>query len=428
MTSVRKLAKRVLPARVVQWLRELRAAAAGKEGSSRGSGAAFRKSEPTVDHVIGLEVMLFSTGDQLYAEKLANSVRSATRGSDAQIRGSLALARWNHYRARPRDALRHLDEVVSSEALQTSVELLRIDCLCELGDGQAALSLLSKMIGRQTDDQNLALRVGHARSVLNGPGDHGSGPVIEALNTIYRHSGFGMLRRTSLVARIGLDNISCEVPDTEPRESLPRVTVITWLRDPFADMMGISSLLGQSWRNLEVLVVADVGGDDRVSTFDPNLFDDDRVVFVEGSPARDLPLRSGLDRATGELITTHPPGSWAHPQRVEAQASALLVDSGLRGTISSHMHVAEGLIPRPLGLIPKEDMVGPNPRSAMLRISGSSRDRLLAEFDQVTAGYSPIAGELRLPGGIELVSPRVPMTLSTERHASVESKPEVTSS
>lgn len=419
MTSVRKIAKRVLPEPVVRWLRKRRAGTIQKARLLREGTVAVLKSEPSADHVIGLEAMMFSTGDRSYANKLETSVRSATKGSDAHIRGTLALARWSFHDGRPDDSLRYLDDVQPSDhALRMAVDICRVDCLCELRDGQAALSLLSKVIGRQTDEQNLVLRVGHARSLLDGPAHHGSGPMVEALNTIYHDAGFGMLRRTLVIAPIGLDNISCEVPDAEPKGALTKVTVVVRLPDGSSDAVGISSLMRQSWRNLELVVVAGGDGRDRLSALDPTLLDDERVIFVDEASDGDAPLLSGLRHGTGELIMTHPSDAWAHPQRVEAQASALMVNPELRGTVSSHMYVADHLLPRPLGHAPREDLVGPNPNSVMLRASGAPADELLAEFDRMRANHSPVAGDLDMSEGIDLVNDGVPLTLSKRNVAS----------
>jgi hypothetical protein len=417
MISMRKVAKRVLPNRVVMWIRRRRAAKKETEGVVTVSHRPrLGRREPSVEHIIGREVMLFSTGSQSHARELASSLRSVTAGSEAHIRGTLALARWSLHQGRPDDAVRHLDQVAppSNHALRMAVDLCRVDCQCAMGDGKTALSLLSKILGRQTGEHNLALRVGHARSLFDVATDHGSGPMVEALNTIYHGAGLGLLRRTLVIAPIGLGNISSEVPDAEPKDHLPRVTVVVRLPDGLTDIVGISSVLGQSWRNLEVLVVAGADARDRLTALDPTLSDDNRVVFVDDTLDNDHPLMPGLTHGTGDLMTTHPSDSWAHPQRIEAQASVLIVDPGVRGTVSSHVYVGDHLVPRPLGIVPKEDLVGPNPHSVMLRVAGREADEVLAEYDRIQANHSPVTGEFRMLEGIDLVNDDVPLTLSRE--------------
>lgn len=422
MITMRKVAKRVLPDPVVKWIRRRRTAPKENVRRVKESPPRFGRWEPSLDHIIGMEVMLFSTGSDSYVEKLARSIRSVTAGSDAHIRGALALARWSFHQGRPDDALQYLDEVEPLDrALRMAVDLCRVDCLCDMGDGQSALSLLSKIIGRPKRDKNHVLRVGHARSLVDGLADHGSGSMVEALNTIYHSAGFGLLRRTLVIAPIGLGNISCEVPYADPRVSLPKVTVVVRVPDGSTDIVGISSLVRQSWRNLEILVVAAADERDHLSALDPALLDDDRVVFVDDTFDSDHPLMPAITHGTGELMTAHASDSWAHPQRIDAQASSLMFDPDLRGSISSHIHVADHLLPRPLGLVPKEDLVGPNPYSVMLRDSGAATDELLAEFDRIQANHSLVTGELRMLEGVDLVNDDVPLTLSNAKLASATS-------
>ena len=412
MTAVRRIAKRVLPGSVVNWIRKARTRTTKNSPFSTSSGI-NPTSDPAVDHLIGLEITLFTTGDPSYTKQLASAIRATSKGSEAHTRGSLALARWCLHAGNPDEALRHLDEVKPPDSgLRMAVDICRVDCLFELRDGQAALAILSKVIGRHANEQNLVLRVGHARSLLEGSVHHGSGSMAEALNTIYRGAGFGMIRRTLVIGRIGLDNISCDVPGAEPEGALPRVTVVIEIPDGSTDTVGISSLVRQSWRNLELVVVAGEQARDHISALDFTLLDNNGVILVDEPTNGDHPLTQGLRHGTGELIMTHPHGTWSHPQRVEAQASALIANPDLRGTISSHMYVGDCLVPRPLGIIPKEDLVGPDPDSLMIRVSGSPLDELLAEFNRVDSNHSPVTGTVSLFEGVDLVNQGVPLALA----------------
>jgi hypothetical protein len=413
MTAVRRIAKRVLPGSVVNWIRKARSRTMRDSPLSMSGGVNANTSGLAVGYLISLETKLFATGDQSYARRLATAISASSKGSEAHTRGTLALARWYLHAGSPGEALRHLDEArPSDDGLRMAVDMCRVDCLFEVRDGQAALAILSKVIGRHANEQNVVLRVGQARSLLEESVHHGSGSMAEALNTIYRGAGFGMIRRTLVIGRIGLDNISCDVPRAEPEGGLPRVTVVIEIPDGSTDMVGLSSLVRQSWRNLELVVVAGDQVRDHISAFDFTLLRDEGVILVDEPTNGDHPLTQGLRHGTGELIMTHPHGTWSHPQRIEAQASALIANPDLRGTISSHMYVGDCLVPRPLGIVPQEDLVGPNPDSLMIRISGSPLDELLAEFDRVRSNHSPVTGTVSLFEGVDLVNHGVPLALT----------------
>jgi hypothetical protein len=315
----------------------------------------------------------------------------------------MALARWHFGQGRPDRAIECLDGVHSEDsALRFELDLLRVDCHCELGQGQAALSYLSRMTRRGTTDQNLLLRVGRTRTLLEMPATRGSGPAIEALNAVYRASGFRMIRRRDVSSPVGLDNVVCEAPAAEPREALPLVTVIVPIDDGTADgFVALQSLLDQSWRNLEILLVG--------SNVDRSLVVDERVTIVPND--EDDPWSAGLARASGGILTSHALGSWAHPERIEAQARLLLSDASIQATMSSHIRVGSDLAARPLGLAPRPRLVGPNPDSIMVR-SGLAPDEILAVRRRILSGYSSSSGDLVPLTGVVTAAEQVPLTLT----------------
>ncbi|HJQ92336.1 MAG TPA: hypothetical protein VJ950_11560 [Acidimicrobiia bacterium] len=404
---MRQVVKRVLPPSVVDWLRRRL-----RPTPTSTARVVERDPGPAEEYIIGLETRLWSTGRDTEVEKLTRSVGLTPRGSRARARGSMALARWFFSQGRADTALRRLEGVhPPNPSIQNEIDLLRVDCHCELGHAQEALSYLSRMTGRGTREQNLLLRVGHTRSLLDLPRNHGSGPMIEALNTAFADGGYRMIRRRSVNDAVGLGNIACDVPLAEPRESLPLVTVLVSLEDADPDPYGgISSLLNQSWRNLEILFVGGAEDRERLAAADESIFDDARVVFVSGD-ATDL-WRAGLDHASGDMVTGHIYGSWAHPQRIEAQARAMMADPMLQATVTSHLRVAPDLTPRPLGLAPRPRLVGPNPNSTMIRLAGGSSDEAVAAVRRVLSRLSPLSGELKPPENVVLISDDVPLTLT----------------
>jgi glycosyltransferase involved in cell wall biosynthesis len=85
--------------------------------------------------------------------------------------------------------------------------------------------------------------------------------------------------------------------------------------------IAIQSLLNQTWRNLEVIVVDDCSSDSTCETVDRLSELDDRIKLVrkpvnEGAyPARN----TGLKHAAGDLIMAHDCDDWSHPQKIEIQ-------------------------------------------------------------------------------------------------------------
>lgn len=421
MMSLREAVKRFLPRRVVGWLQRLLDPAAPVSNRLTERRWRFPEFGPGADRMDELEAELWATGDARHAQKLESMVKLTSATSSARSRGLLALARWDFHRGEVNSALTRLEGVQPHDAdLRKELDLFRVDCLCYLGEGRRALSVLSRMTGRHTIDRNLLLRVGHARSLLGEAANHGSGPVAESLNRIYRDAGVGMIRRTSVVDPVGLDNISCDVPGAEPAESLPVVTVVVLIPDsPPEGHSGITSLLDQSWRNVEILVVGQRGLQEHLADVDETLLGDGRVVSIEGNGDTHEALVAGVSSATGELVTFHLYGSWAHPQRLEVQATALLADPSLRATVSSHMNVRSDINPSPLGITPRVDLVGPSPYSTMIRTSGMAPDDVSAAYGQVVESYSPVTGDLEPSEDVAFVKDGVPLTLTLANHRSL---------
>lgn len=412
MTSIRQVAKRVLPRPVVDWLR-------AHMNRAQSPGVPTRRLSlpergPGVDHMAELEERMWSTGEQRDVDELERAVRRTGHRSRGRVRGSLALARRDFHFGETEAAMERLAGLQCSDPdLQSELDLFRVDCLCHLRDGQAALRVLSRMTGRHTRDQNLLLRVGHVRSLLSHPKGHGSGPMTEVLNGLYAEAGFGMIRRTDVSASVGLDNLSCDVLVADPAESQPLVTVVVVTTDSIAGRhAGIDCVLHQSWRNMEILVVGGVSSLRRLTDIEPTLVEDDRVEMVEEEGDIDHLTRIGLTHATGDLTTTHSYGSWSHPQRVEAQATALMADAGTTACISSHIKVGADLSPRPLGAAPSLHLVGPGPDSMMIRSSTITGGEVSDSYQRLIAGLSPHSGGLKSVDDVTHIGEGVPLTLT----------------
>lgn len=417
--NLRAVIKRVLPDRLVSWLRKAARRRTRPNQYTDASRSVAGRPQPTVDHLLGLEIRLWSTRNSHYADRLALTLQSMSEGSEAYARGAIALARWLFFQGRFDDALRRLERVHSSDPeLDVELALLRVDCLCQLRRPSEALGILSTIVGRGTTDPNLVLRVGYARSLVGEAIGHGSGAMSEALNSVYASAGFGLIRRTSPTSPLSLDNISCDVPTAEPQESLPLVSIITRGGESLSEsLVGLSSLVSQSWKPLEILVPAAGSERDELAASVPSLVDDDRIVFFDkddGVKGEDS-LATATSRATGELITFHDLGSWAHPQRVEAQAAALLADPALNGNLSCCARVNWDLDLLTLGVSSSEHLVGPDPDTMMVRASGTPSDAILEAFNRVQSLYAPVTGAMTLPDGMALVSIGVPLNLSTTR-------------
>ncbi len=126
----------------------------------------------------------------------------------------------------------------------------------------------------------------------------------------------------------------------------PKVTVIMPAYNSEAGIRtGITSILNQTWQNIELIIVDDCSTDDTLSVARDFQAMDDRVKIlstpVNSGPyvARNLALKE----ATGLLVTVNDADDWSHPEKIAIQAQHLLCNDGLIANTSAHSRLTETL-------------------------------------------------------------------------------------
>lgn len=415
--TIKRIAKRLLPrstrTRVRRWLSSRAQSPRVPEPASTRPG----DTAPGDPSVRGLEDRLWLGYETSARDGLSLIATRGARPSD-RIQALQALGRWEMAQNRFDAALEHLDRVAtgaSGPGPDVTALSLASDCLSRLGRGRQALARLSPLLDRRDPDASTLIRMGTARSIAQGPSDHGSGPFIEALNRLYIPAQLACLIRKEVTSPAGVANLSAFAPIHEPRESEPLISVIvpsSNTSDPIE--AAIQSLMAQSWRNLEVLVVGGSNADETTAVVRSLMAIDPRVKMVESSsPDRPYSDRyAGLCAASGTLITVHGSKEWSHPQRLEIQAGALAADPSLLAVGTHHIKVGSDFTHRPLDHRPTVPLVGRNSTSLLFRRALLEKVGLWDEVqgpiddefaERVEAGLGP--------GAIAWVEPGLPLSL-----------------
>lgn len=132
----------------------------------------------------------------------------------------------------------------------------------------------------------------------------------------------------------------------ERREG-PLVSIVTPAKNAAATLpMALRSLLRQSWRNIEVIIVDD-GSTDRTRAVaeaeaknDPRL----RVIRNDGAKGPSGARNAGVAAATGAFIAFHDADDWAHPVRLQRQVEALIAGR-TAAAVSKHFRLAADGVP-----------------------------------------------------------------------------------
>lgn len=160
----------------------------------------------------------------------------------------------------------------------------------------------------------------------------------------------------------------------------PMVSVVMSAYQPDEHLFSaVRSILEQTWRTLELIVVDDASGpqfDDTfaaVAALDPRV----RVIRRETNGGTYLVRNAGIDAARGEFVTFQDSDDWSHPRRVELQVQALLADPERIGTRSLAIRAMDDLHHQWLGY-PAQRV---NASSLMFRVSQARAQ--VGHFDSV---------------------------------------------
>jgi glycosyltransferase involved in cell wall biosynthesis len=201
---------------------------------------------------------------------------------------------------------------------------------------------------------------------------------LQAFNVIFDQHGIERIQLvsdTSAGNDISLDAIECLPAETVHGEL---VTVIVTAFNPGKELLtSIKSLLNQSWKNLEIILVDDDSSD---STFiEMSGLLDSRIKIIRQSKNEGTysARNTALDVATGTFITFQDSDDWSHARRVEIQVSELIQNQELKATYAKAVRLPPDLLFTGRGGVPWRET---NFSSLMFR---SSVFHELGYFDSV---------------------------------------------
>ncbi len=219
--------------------------------------------------------------------------------------------------------------------------LLESDALRHEGRLIDARRLLRLALTQQASTPDLYLAYANAWS---------DGPDLRRLDWINRAlsaGGLAPVELRDLGQRLSLDNLEVSPVPAIETPSPPKVSVIVPIHNAQATVMtALESLLQQTWRNIEVLVVDDCSSDGSFELVRELTKRDDRVVLLRHSSnlGAYAARNTGLARAAGDFITTHDADDWSHPQKLALQVKALLGAPASQASVSNWVRCSSALV------------------------------------------------------------------------------------
>ncbi len=157
------------------------------------------------------------------------------------------------------------------------------------------------------------------------------------------------------VANVTLLNDETQLPydrlQASEKQSLktgeqPKVTIIVPVYNA-ADIIhtSLNSILKQSWKNIEVLVVDDCSSDDTAAVVKEYAKKDSRVQFIqtEVNGGAYVARNHALTVATGDFVTINDADDWSHPFKIEAQVQHFLQHPKVIGNFSQQARATNDL-------------------------------------------------------------------------------------
>lgn len=294
---------------------------------------------------------------------------------------------------------------------------LEVDALIATGEFDAARELLDTQATIVPGTAAFELR--RANTYLSPPDDalrfEVDGHRLAHINRLYRDAGIAPIAPRDPRERLVISNLDAPgVSEVAKGRELVSVLMPTYNSVETLEY-SVNSVLAQSWRNLELIIIDDASTDETLAVAE-NLARLDARVKVLGRSVNGGPYvarNMGLAEARGSLITVHDSDDWAHPQKLEKQVAAWRASTKAHASISFHVRVDGDLrFLRPT-------------RKHRVDLKARNLSSLLCEravFDEVgfwdevrTAGDSEFVGRLRAHYGgdaIVEVLPAVPLSLS----------------
>lgn len=339
------------------------------------------------------------------------------------------LARWYASHGNPAKALSYLHihkgRKLGSAKHQLLVLFVEIHSLLELGRRAEVRQLIDQSMANGYGG-NANLRM--ARANTFGPDDDAAtdwqAARLSEINTVLESNHLATLKIRDPSKPLHLANLATsEVFSAKAFEDQVKISVLIPAYDAAETLpIAIESLLAQTWRNIEVIIVDDCSSDEtyavakKYSQLDSRLL----VFRMEQNRGAYVARNYALHHATGDYVTVHDADDWSHPQKLELQVQSLLVNPTSMGSISSWIRCEPDVVFRGTARV-SAHWINSNASSLMMR-----RQDILdcGRWDEVRVGADSellrrIKRKHNKKGAIQHVLEGVPLSFGIDQKSSL---------
>lgn len=168
---------------------------------------------------------------------------------------------------------------------------------------------------------------------------------LERLNELYIAEGLSPITFHEPVRSTLLDSLTSTAPARSVDGPLVSVLVPTFNGSALIGTT-LDSLVNQSWKNLEIIVVDDFSDAEHRERLQEVCarYEEVTLLLQPENLGAYMARNRALSVASGEFITVHDDDDWSHPQKVELQVSHLLEQPTRFANMSRHARASEDLL------------------------------------------------------------------------------------
>ena len=208
---------------------------------------------------------------------------------------------------------------------------------------------------------------------------------LALLNGIYKVGDLAEVGLVDPSQGFVFGNLAVSTECSAAKHRLEKISVLldVYNEEPFLSV-AVSSILRQTWDNLELIIVDDASTDsswklvERFSVKDPRIISVRNPVSVGKYQARNR----ALSLATGDFIAIHDSRDWAHPQMLQRQVGAMLAAVETKVTLPAAVCVSSDM---KYALGPEDNAMGYVHRSYQSLLIRRRDLRCLEKWDGVAA-------------------------------------------
>ncbi|WP_117149368.1 glycosyltransferase family 2 protein [Paraliobacillus zengyii] len=289
-----------------------------------------------------LNTKLFGGFSKYAYEELVSIKESPTRSINEKVRVAWILARWFYDKEEYEKAHEEIQFIKSHKKSRFNVEdLIReIKVLKKIGEDKLALHHLWEAIDVFGLKTEIILGMAH---LIEDREER-----VKWLNLIYEKHGHSKIQKIDSNKPFAIDNICSPLSEVEEDLNIYKISIIIPAYNASESIhIALDSLLAQSVRNIEIIVVDDCSKDNTTTVVEAYAKKDDRVKLIskdinEGAYAA---RNTALQVVTGDYITIHDSDDWSHPQKLEIQLKEILNNPHAVGSVSYLVRTYEDLFP-----------------------------------------------------------------------------------